>query len=253
MFLYGKKDKMTSHTDFDPDDLRGEPETRLTATARRVATITITGGVYHVAEVVEQIAWLAATLRLSSRNDRLAGLFSYVSHDYKKGLVYLSHEHKPLKTCFLYLNTGTSTMAIDDIDINGCCWARLFSHSILVCNYPISRRAASGTGLEISLKAMASLVGSTQIVRFQNRMVMKGFNLLLVVTAIEDGVVLWHALESSYTDERISYFGPWIDKIAISYTTMPTLRALENARHIIGWCSEATDFCGQYCCRWVCC
>jgi hypothetical protein len=251
MFLYGKKDKMTSHTDFDPDDLPGEPELTLTATARVVTIITITGGLYHVAEVVGQIAWLAATLQLSSRTDRVIRLIPYLLRDYKKGLAYSLHGHKPLKTEFFNLHTETSTMAFDDI--NGSCWTRLFSHSILVRDYPISRRAAPGTGLEISLKAMASLVGSTQIVRFQNRIVMKGFNLLLVVTAIENGVVLWHALESSYTDERISYFGPWIDKIAISYTTMPTLRALENARHIIGWCSKATDFCGQYCCRWVCC
>jgi hypothetical protein len=100
------------------------------------------------------------------------------------------------------------------------------------------------TDLEISLKVMASLVHSTQFVHYEDRIILKGFNALVVATAVHDGLILWHAMKSSQVDERVSYFDTRIDKLNLIHTENLKLRVLEGARHIVGWCSQATDFCG---------
>ena len=75
---------------------------------------------------------------------------------------------------------------------------------------------------------------------------MKGFSSLLIATAVESSPVMWHALVSSKADERISYFDTPIDGLLPMKDDLPLLRALESSRHIIGWCSQATDLCGGY-------
>jgi hypothetical protein len=67
-----------------------------------------------------------------------------------------------------------------------------------------------------------------------------------VATDFRDGLVLWHAIITSKADEQNSYFDPRIDKSIIKKDIItPLSQGIENARHIIGWCSQATDFCGK--------
>jgi hypothetical protein len=222
-----------------------EPQFAASVMPHGLVSISVTGRPHFISEVAEQIAWLAATLRLSSQKDKLMGLRPRVSSLHMNRPNDGSLNEIPRGSCRFYFDIEDSTAALNSV--NGCCWARLFSNPILVCGYPISHRSTPNTGLEISLKAMASLVRSTQVVRYEDRLVLKGFNSLLVATVIESSVILWHALTSSKTDDRISYFDPRIDQLIFNRKDVPSLRGLENARHIIGWCSEATDFCGECC------
>lgn len=74
---------------------------------------------------------------------------------------------------------------------------------------------------------------------------MKGFGSLVIATLVTSSVVVWHLFVSSEPGERISYFDNRHDALKIIETSAPSLRMLENARHIVGWCPNAEDFCGK--------
>lgn len=74
---------------------------------------------------------------------------------------------------------------------------------------------------------------------------MKGFDSLLVATAVDDAFITWHAFTSSKPGEHISYFDPRIAELTPNEENLPLLRSLKNFRHIVGWCSQATEFCGK--------
>ncbi|CAN9286913.1 unnamed protein product [Alternaria alternata] len=133
------------------------------------------------------------------------------------------------------------------VSVNGTCWTRLFTNPIIVSGYPILRKSTPATGLEASLGIMTSLLQAQQLVRLENRVIMKGFDALLVATEIfaDDNLIMWHAYASSKLGKRISYFDPRIEETTSNERDLPLLRSLEYCRHVIGWCSEATDFCGH--------
>jgi len=74
---------------------------------------------------------------------------------------------------------------------------------------------------------------------------MKGFNSLVVASAVDGASIMWHAFTSSKPEDRISYFDPRIGEPVSNEEEIPLLRSLEGFRHIVGWCSEATEFCGR--------
>jgi len=200
------------------------------------------GGPYMVSEFAEQIAWLATTLRLSPKQETLVVLSPQLSilsvkppnKQWRKEveiwseLKFETHENK---------DTFTSR--------EGTCWTQLFTNPILVSGYPILRKSIPASGLETSLDIMASLLQAYQIVRLGNRIVMKGFNTLVVASAVESAVIMWHVFTSGKPGERISYFDSRIEETAFKEDNVPLLRSLDGFRHIIGWCSEVTSFCGK--------
>jgi hypothetical protein len=205
-------------------------------------SITIKGDRRFVTDAAEQMAWLAATLRMSSQKDKLRDVNPFIT-DVSVPDELNTFGGLVLGTCWIDFIEEPISEASEHS--SGLCWLGLFINSILVRGYPIPCRSTQQNGLDISLKAMASLVGSTQVVQYEDRLMMKGFNSLLVATSTEDGMVLWHAIVNGKADERISYFDSRVDALHMSHEGAPTLRTLENSRHIIGWCSEAVDFCGE--------
>ena len=92
---------------------------------------------------------------------------------------------------------------------------------------------------------MSELVGSHQVVKLDGRLLIKGFCSLLVATAAVPDVVVWHFLHNS-DGRRISYSDEQLN--AYAYQTSPdlSLRDLEGRRHIVGWCSQVDELCGEY-------
>lgn len=129
--------------------------------------------------------------------------------------------------------------------LDGFCWGPLFYGTILVSGYPVPRRSESDTGLEVSLAIMACLVRSQQIVQWDERIIMKGFSSLLVATLATANIVVWHLVANRDSSKRISYTDPRLDTLNARMPEEFSLRLLEGSRHIIGWCSSATDFCGK--------
>ncbi|KAH7079965.1 hypothetical protein BKA63DRAFT_231893 [Paraphoma chrysanthemicola] len=204
-------------------------------------SIVATGGPFHVSEAAEQIAWLAASLRLSQATDNVTLVTPSI-----EALKVLRPHKKPSEirgTCIIEIENRQDSGSI--YDPNGTCWTKLFSKAVLVGGYPISHCVATNSGLQTSLKIMASVTRSSQVVRYDDRIVIKGFSSLLIATRLVDNTFLWHAYQSKIGGERISYFDPQVVTTGREWEQLPPLRALENAVHIVGWCSEATDFCGH--------
>jgi hypothetical protein len=167
------------------------------------------GDPYTIPEFAEQIAWLATALRLSpqktpamvSPHMRMARVVRYIPQDSKT----------------ITIAGALSFKAQDNkeppVSVNGTCWTRLFTNPIIVSGYPILRKSTPAAGLEASLSIMTSLLQAQQLVRLENRIIMKGFDALLVATEIfaDDNLIMWHAYASSKPGKRISYFDPRIE------------------------------------------
>lgn len=235
----------TDHANEDTDDTTQWHGLDLKASemSANQCLIVATGGAFFLSELAEQIAWLSATLRLSPNKDVMMAVNPRIQ-SLAIGDRTESGSKLLLASCFIALEFRESAPNLTST--NGLCWTRLFANPILVSGYPIPRRRLSNTGLEASLQSMASLLRTSQVIRFDDRIFMEGFSSLLVATGFRDGLVLWHAITSSKTDERISYFDHRIENLVKEMKDTPLLRSLENAWHIIGWCSKATDFCGKF-------
>ena len=202
------------------------------------------GNPYTIPEFAEQITWLAAALRVSLPQATPVMM--------SPRMTILSVETSTEQEAKRIMISSALTFDIQDseqppVSVKGTCWIKLFTNPIVVSGYPILRKSTPAAGLEASLGIMASLLQAQQVVRLENRIVMKGFDTLLVATEIvlDDNVIMWHAYTSNNPGKRISYFDPRIEETTSNERELPLLRSLRNCRHIIGWCSEAADFCGR--------
>jgi hypothetical protein len=211
--------------------------------------IQASGGPYIVSEFAEQIAWLAATLRLSASQDKVVAVSPRIAIHPRDTLTNQDMIRNRVRAG---LHFNARAIDRESVSIQGSCWGRLFTNPILVVGYPILRKSMPDTGLETTLGIIASLIEAHQVVRIDDKIVMKGFSSLLVATAADGPFIMWHALTSSKPNERISYFDPQIKESTFGKGDLPLLRSLESSRHVIGWCSEVTEFCGKISTkRWV--
>lgn len=204
--------------------------------SKELCAISVTAGTYFISELSEQIAWLASALRSSVQNEGVVACRPYIK---SLSVRNASHADPTITT------TRSCSFSFDyELEVQnycnkgGSCWASLFRN-------PILRRLEPGTGLEMSLGTMACLVQSDQLVKYGERILLKGFNSLLVAVLAIRNVVLWHVLVGDMPGKRISYFDNRIDTLCLEQRGMPLLRMLESSRHIVGWCAKATDFCGH--------
>ncbi|KAF5979301.1 hypothetical protein FCOIX_5357 [Fusarium coicis] len=205
--------------------------------------ISAKGGYYAVSEVGEQLALLASVFR---EHSRVGGFISIMPH-------VDNFSTKPYKN-----SSGSITSVMGECTFSfsifsetpykpnqGFCWERLFSSLNIVRGYPILRRSVPNPGLEVSLRYAASIVGSSEVVQWGSRLVIKGFNMMMIATQATADVVVWHLLVSRKPEERISYVDPRLDHIDIKSSEEISLRHIEGKSHIIGWCTKATDLCGN--------
>lgn len=80
---------------------------------------------------------------------------------------------------------------------------------MVVEGYLIPCRSRAGSGLEVSIDVMASLVNANHLVDFCRRTFLKGFSSMLAVTEVIGSTVFWHLFYNgdrayiSYEDARI--------------------------------------------------
>jgi hypothetical protein len=233
-----------SLADVTLDVLSSTLHVRLNVTPTGHCSIEAHGGPYMVAEFAEQIAWLAATLRLPPLQETPVMM--------SPRMTTLSVKASTNQDSTKIAISSNITFDIQNdkelfVSVKGICWTKLFVNPIIVSGYPIIRKSTPAAGLEASLDVMASLLQAQQVVLLDNRIVMKGFDTLLVATEFvtDDDLIMWHAYTSSKPGKRISYYDPRIKETISNERQLPLLRSLGNCRHIIGWCSEAADFCGK--------
>lgn len=213
---------------------------------RSTCVITVTGEVCAVAEVGDQLGWLASALRVPPPTFQ-SGIVSCrpqldkLQLDEKDEWAYTTSPTASCRISFPFeLVTGDGASSIQ-----GACWSAYFQYAVLVQGYPVLSRPCQNTGLELSLGTMGFLTGSSRVVRIDERIMMKGFSSLAIATLAIAGVVVWHLIVSEDTEERISYIDARLDDLEYEMPREFSLWSVESSRHIIGWCVDAVDLCGM--------
>ncbi|KAL7658266.1 hypothetical protein ACMYSQ_004399 [Aspergillus niger] len=191
-----------------------------------------------LAEIGEQVAWLASALRSSSLSP---GTVAYNRPFIK--FVKISHQkgEENMKTTYLY---DIGVEVYDEPDrreiANGDCWHKLFGSPVVVEGFPIRRRVEQHSkGLEIPLEMMASLAGTRKINYFDGRVILKGFSTMLVPAKCSQSSVTWHLLYQKNGD-HISYLkSEQLPRLDLN------IQQLEKARHFLGWCPAARMYAGE--------
>ncbi|KAF4338945.1 hypothetical protein FBEOM_7121 [Fusarium beomiforme] len=221
----------------------------LTAKAEgKMLEISVTGDYYYVSEVGEQLGWIASALRPPPR----------LPHDHEgpvtigpriddfgvnsTSVAKFQTSNRLRAHCMLAFSWGFTTAYKPPA---GQCWQWLFCCPVLVRDYPILRRSVPQSGLEISLRYVAGIIGSQEVVQWHDRLLMKGFNMLIIASLVSSDVMVWHLLVSDEPEKRISYVDPRLNEIDSKVSDEMQLGYVEGKRHVIGWCTKATDFCGN--------
>lgn len=191
---------------------------------------------YSVAEIGEQFAWLGAALRSSPY-----GFVSYCTpfiSDIRMNDAPAQASEGAGIICKIDFTVHERENHLEPA--NGQCWYNMFRNPIIVKGYPISRRCAPDTGLEIPINMMAGLTRTRHAHIFNGKLFVKGFSSMLIPTKQCGDLIIWHLLYNN-DGKRISYLDntiPHAENVSISN--------LEKARHIIGWCSDVKNYAGRY-------
>lgn len=216
-------------------DVTLEDKTHLLVSVRGANfELQASGAAETVAEIGEQLAWICCALH---------------SHT--------SPEAVRCTPTAIVLDSGMSPPSVD-IKIsrkvqkatvsggqNGSCWKNLFRNPVLVEGYPIQRRPALGTGLELPLATMADLVQCERMTIFNNEIFLKGFCAMLVAVQMVGDVVQWHA----YANKDGSYMNYYDHKEAKETADLELLSHIKNftnVRHVVGWSSNVRDNSGNF-------
>ncbi|KAI0184312.1 hypothetical protein EV127DRAFT_239465 [Xylaria flabelliformis] len=225
--------------------------------------VAVSGSLYSITEVGEQLAWLFTTLTPSHCSDRLC-----ITSSQPRWLGY--RESRPatsapvasshIRARFILDDTIYSPLpstgySLDDMNWRGRCWAGLFGQLTLVKGYPVPRRAEPETGIEIPLAMMAALANSQKVNVFLGKFLIKGYSTALVPTRRCDEFIYWHVV-SNENGDHLEFNDHRIKRLFRQYPSGLTLGDLEFGRHIVGWCANAKNNTGapnaNYSISWSC-
>lgn len=196
--------------------------------------VEVFGSEPSIAEVGEQLAWLGAALRSPPQGNGVCYCTPVLTVHAADALVKEPSISIPLfRIHFQFEEVGNELS-------NGHCWHNMFRRPVLVRGYPISRRTATQTGLEMPLNMMACMIRTSHVVPFDSTWYLKGFSSMLALVERRDNLFLWHHIYDS-KGGRVSYF----DHVKSSTMAVAAVE-LENARHVIGWCSDVKLYAGKF-------
>ncbi|KAM0214176.1 hypothetical protein ACHAQI_003800 [Fusarium lateritium] len=194
--------------------------------------ITVTGGQYLVSEIGEQTAWLVSALQAPSRD--FEGLVESFAHISNLNLYRATRNGKKVAniraSCAFTIDWGQ--MVGEGVPVR-LYWKQLFYFPVLVRGYPILRRSVPKPGLEISLALAASIIGSDQVIQLDDRLLIKGFNMLMIATLVATDLMVWHLLVSEKGGQRISYMDPRLDGIGANTSDSISLHRNPDAKQDI--------------------
>ena len=139
-------------------------------------TINLSGSSDIVVEAIQQIALLAASLRLPQTNTFAQSEVSVVPLSQHEFQVVL-HDLQPIS------------------EGEGCCWHPLFKGSILARGFPIPPRSGQ-VGVEIPYSVMTSLARVLYPIEFEGGILLKGYSTMLLPTSCTPESIQWHFVSS---------------------------------------------------------
>ncbi|KAI3316767.1 hypothetical protein HD806DRAFT_419274 [Xylariaceae sp. AK1471] len=246
--------KQDAHRSIYPRTL--SDSTKLVATMQETPyciQISVTGCSYAIAEIGEQLAWLNTVLSSSHHafnHNNIVSLqpWSSSSSAFSRSAfppasnwavtgrtrVFDLSSFVPTNSSFSHHHLSSTANGF------GTCWKDLFGEMILVEGFPIPRRIIPGTGLEISLPVMAALANSQKLAIVSGKFLIKGFSTALIPTRHCDEFIYWYMV-SNKNGDHLEFNDYRIKTILNQYPTGLTTHHVENARHILGWCSEVKN------------
>ena len=219
--------------------------TRLQARIEASKLIANTVGPGHsVIEIGEQLAWLSTALQCSPYDLGVTycrpSITDINTNEYED---YGDTEGIPSVeiVCRISYAFERQTGAVDLS--HGQCWQGMFGNPVVVGGFPVRRRPDTQLGLEVPLNIMAILARAKRAVPFNGGLFLKGFSTVFVATKRIEDCVVWHMLYNE-DGSHISYTDPRVEDALGSSTKNIEMTALENARHIVGWCSNVKNYAG---------
>ncbi|KAL4892345.1 hypothetical protein BDV59DRAFT_193855 [Aspergillus ambiguus] len=191
-----------------------------------------------IAEIGEQMAWLASALRSSP--------FTQGEVAYSRPLVNSvtigrdMNENNSRITYIIEIGVEIYQGSRATEMVNGECWHNLFGMPVVVEGFPIRRRLEQHPeGIEIPLNMMAALADTRKVNLFDGKIIIKGFSTMLVPAKCSPTAVTWHLLYRK-DGGHISY---------LESEQFPLLnigiRQLEEMRHFVGWCPASRLYAGE--------
>jgi hypothetical protein len=223
----------------------------MTTMSARIDTSLIffaAGSGHALAEVAEQLAWLAATLSAYRNSGNTTPAYCYP--------VVRGCTSRPIKLPGEEERRGTTIdcridVVLENADANqpgdekSRCWYNLFWNPVIVKGYPIPRRVHANTGLEISLELMAALTCARRITTWDGRPFIKGHSSMLIPTRDDGDVLLWHLFYNG-NGEFISYEDPRVRQAQTELGGAKLRPAdLVNRRHVVGWATSVRNCTGN--------
>lgn len=194
------------------------------------------GTASFIAEIGEQLAWLASALRSSQFCDRIAYSRPFIGN---MQLGHVTYEITPRVAYTCEIGVEVREGIIGTASANGECWLNLFAMPLVVEGFPVRRRQEQHCeGLEIPLTMMATLAGARMVNSFEEKTVLKGFSTMLIPTKRSLDTVTWHLVYDK-DENRVPYLES--ERFA---TLDITFQQLEASRHIVGWCPEMIFYAG---------
>ncbi|PYH84660.1 hypothetical protein BO82DRAFT_304150 [Aspergillus uvarum CBS 121591] len=187
-----------------------------------------------IAEISEQVAWMASALRTSPSQGTVT---------YSKPIIHVTrpqhNDHSSQSAFLIELTVELTKHMKSGKGINGECWHGMMASPVVVEGFPIRRRPPHMfEGLEIPLGMLAQLVDTTRASEFDEKTLLKGFTSMAIATSYSQNIVLWHFIQEY--GRRMSHLRSeeW-PGLSVA------VQDLKAARHVVGWCPEIKLFAGQ--------
>jgi hypothetical protein len=181
-------------------------------------TIGLTGSRDYIVQAVQQLAWIGAALQLSDTGA-------------------IQHNDTTLKQDAQGVFTVLYTRAMPTEE-ETLCWVPLFRNPVIARGFPIPYRGNGEIGLESPIDILASLIGATNSVDFQDGLLLKGFSSLLVPVKLTGDSIQWH-LVVNRSGKRIKYSEADVycpTRLPLSVINRQTLK---NTRAFLAWWGES--------------
>lgn len=154
------------------------------------------------------------------------------------GLSMGSSDRRRRSEIFCQLDFEVTALDTTDTKPPGLCWHDMFRNPILVGGFPIPNKPGPGLGIEMPLDLLAGLVGASQAVGIQGKVVLKGFTTMLVAVKRLGELLIWH-FSFDKEGKRISYLD-----VALQEACDMDVHQLDNVRHVVGWSRSSSYYAG---------
>jgi hypothetical protein len=191
--------------------------------------VQISGLFHQIVETLEQLAWLAATLR-PCRGEKLT--VSEIS--FRTQQMEVGGSFEPIFQLLLFDRTQGPEPVADE---PGQCWTSLFTESILAYGFSLchGNRPEGILGLEIPFEIMASFAKVEYPILFGERIIFSGDTTLLIPEVSFNDSIQWHYL---YGRDRFEQAQQRVKVIDTKLRTLD-LKALTKSRAFLGFCSNS--------------